>query len=553
MTLDEYIRVFRRYWYVLAIGIVAGVLVAATAAFLQPKTYTADSSGFITTPTQANDGGNSVGSAVAGDSYAKSRAKSYADLGKTRAVAQEVVDKLGLKTSPEDLVGQISVSVPLNTVTVKVTAKASTPQGASDLANAWIAAMGTQIARLESGQATDSSADAKGAESQGEPAATLTPLESAVVPTSPSSPNLKLYLAIGALVGLVAGLVYALVRRQYDRRIRSSDDIRRATETPIVGTLPIQNSLVNSRSRLSAAFGSSADPAKVEASTRQLNEALRELRTNISFLDVDRPPRSIVVTSALPGDGKSTVAANLAAVFSETGSTVVLIDGDLRKPTVADSFNLSGDLGLTDVLAGRTTLDVAMHRWSDERALFVLPAGSVPPNPSELLSSDAFHDLVKSFTEEGATVIIDAPPLLPVTDAAVLTARSDGALLVVAAGQTRVDSLSAALERLDSVKGRTLGVVLNRVPTKGLDKGAYGYYQGDYYGASEKGHEKTSVLQKGKTERPRRRRPAASQRHDRGNAREETSVSIESFFTDADPVPSHAPTKRPLLGDDTRP
>ncbi|MFT9096068.1 MAG: polysaccharide biosynthesis tyrosine autokinase [Gluconobacter cerinus] len=471
MTPDAYLKIVRRYWLVLVIGAVAGVLIALGVAFVQPKMYSADSSGFITTPSSSTDssGSSNVGMAVAGDSYAKSRAKSYADLGKQRTIAEAVIKDLGLSESPEELVNHIAVTVPVDTVTIQVSATASTPRAASDLANAWIRAMAAAIKDLESGG------------SHGvQPAATLEPLESAVIPTSPTSPNTRLYAALGLFAGLAIGFVFAIIRSQYDRRIRSVSDISKVTDLPIVGALPLERTLVNAESRLLPDHAGSGHDSRRSSAARHLNEALRELRTNIEFIDVDAPPRAIVVTSSLPGDGKSTVTANLATVMAETGRSVVLIDGDLRKSTVARTFGLPEGVGLTDVLAGRVTLDAAMHRRSEDSSLFILPAGSVPPNPSELLGSEAFRNLVQSFVAEGVTVLIDALPLLPVTDAAVLAAHTDGALVVASAGRTRIDTLQEALGRIASVKGKTLGIVLNRVPTKGLDKYGYGYYSNEY-------------------------------------------------------------------------
>ena len=301
------------------------------------------------------------------------------------------------------------------------------------------------------------------------------------LPTHPSSPNTRLYLALGAVVGLALGLGVALVRKQYDRRIRSTSDVTALTDVPVVGMLPAEQELENAESRLIPSDYEGAHDTRRSSSTRQFDEAMRELRTNLEFLDVDNPPRAIVVTSAVPGDGKSTVAANLAVTIAETGRKVVLIDGDLRRPTMARSFGIPGEVGLTDLLAGRLDLEAVLQRWHDDSTLFLLPAGSIPPNPSELLGSASLRELISELTKQSATVIIDSPPLLPVTDAAVLTARNDGALVVISAGRTAIDELGGALDALDKVKGKPLGIVLNRVPTTGADKYGYKYYRGNYY------------------------------------------------------------------------
>lgn len=491
MSPEMYLKIIRRYWLALIVAVIISGLVGYGAAQVLPKTYSADSSGFITTPGTADaEGSNAVSAAMAGDSYAKSRAKSYADLGKKRVVAEDAIKDLGWDVTPESLVSRVEVTVPTGTVTLKVTARGSTPEQARDLANAWIRAMSQEIKVLESSGGGTATVE-------------LASLESADLPSSPISPNATLYTAVGALLGLFAGLGYALIRSRRDLRIRSAQDVTSLTEHPIVGTLPLEKDLAASEGRLSTEDESQRD-VRQASNVHHLNEALRELRTNLEFLDVDHPPRSIVVTSALPGDGKSTVAANLATMIAASGQQVVLIDGDLRKPTVARTFSVPGEIGLTDVLAGRTELAAVVHPWSSNDALSVLPSGSIPPNPTELLGSQNMRELVESLTEEGMIVIIDAPPILPVTDAAVLAAKCDGSLVVASAGQTRTDSLEQALERVEAVHGRILGVVLNRVPTKGMDKYSYGYYRASYYYQEDDG-------KSGKKSRRRRSRAAAAE------------------------------------------
>jgi capsular exopolysaccharide synthesis family protein len=200
------------------------------------------------------------------------------------------------------------------------------------------------------------------------------------------------------------------------------------------------------------------------------------LRTNLQFMNVDNPPRRIVVTSALPGEGKSTVAANLAGTLAANGAHVILVDGDLRRPTVAESTGVDGAVGLTDVLAGRLEITDALRRVRGVPNLLVLPAGTLPPNPSELAGSERMHKLLADLAKH-AIVIIDAPPLLAVTDGAVLTRAADGALIVVSAGHTSYDTVDDAVAVLEKIHGHVLGVVLNRVAVP--NAGAYGAYAYD--------------------------------------------------------------------------
>ncbi len=471
MTLEDYLRIFRRHWLGVVALTIVGVLVGGGVSLLMPRVYQADASGFVTAQSDGNAGMASVV-----DSYSKSRAKSYVELAKDRKVAERVIADLGLDASPQALVTRISATVPADTVTLRVTASAPTAQGAQDLANAWIVALSDEIAELEGGalEGTDPG------NSRGVVA--LVPRETAVLPSSPSSPNVRLNLALGLLVGLALGIAYAIVRNIMDKRIRSAEAVEREFEVPVIGTLPVDDVLRKSSGRLIGTTSATAQNPHL-----RLAEALRELRTNIQFVNVDNPPRIIVMTSPSPQDGKSTIAANLALAMAETGRRVILIDADLRRPTVSDTFGITERIGLTDMIVGKAQIADVLHRAPQNPQLYVLPAGTIPPNPSELLGSQALMDFLNKLAEH-ATVILDAPPLLPVTDSAILAARTDGAIVVISAGKTHIDELGKALTNIRKVNGKTLGVIINRVPIKGADRGQYGYY-GEHYGYVGSAHQ----------------------------------------------------------------
>jgi capsular exopolysaccharide synthesis family protein len=191
----------------------------------------------------------------------------------------------------------------------------------------------------------------------------------------------------------------------------------------------------------------------------------------------------------MPSEGQSTVTANLAVTMAAAGENVVVVDGDLRRPTLVDVFDLVPGVGVTDVLSGAARLEDVLQRWGALPNLAVLGSGRVPPNPSELLGSKAMESLLQTLAED-AIVLIDAPPLLPVTDAAVLSRVSDGAIIVVRTGKTTQDQLGKSLGNLQKVRGRILGSVLNYVPMSGRD--AYSYY-GTYQSAVDPDSADTSV------------------------------------------------------------
>ncbi|MDE8668135.1 polysaccharide biosynthesis tyrosine autokinase [Pseudarthrobacter sp. H3Y2-7] len=469
LDLTDYLRVVRTYWR----AIVAFTLLATLAAFgwtvLQPKIYSSDSSGIVVTP-----GSDNVSLALAGDSLAKAKVKNYESVAKSRLVADRVIADLGLKTTADALLGSISVKVPLDTAEIKVTAQSPDPATAQRVADAWVNGLAAQVEAIETAPSAEAAPGEAAKPDAGTSAGTqasavrVLPLGKAVLPAAPVSPNVKLTLALGALTGVALGVAYALVRRHLDRRIRSAAEIERLFGVPVIGTLPVDHRLDAKSTILET-----GSAAQVHDAGGAMAEALRELRTNLSFLDVDQPPRIIVVTSSVQAEGKSTVTANLAVTMAAAGENVVVVDGDLRRPTLVDVFNLVPGVGVTDVLTGTAELADVLQPWGALPNLAVLGSGRIPPNPSELLGSRAMKNMLSALAEN-AIVLIDAPPLLPVTDAAVLSRVADGAIVVIRTGKSTQEQLAQSLGNLDKVKGRVLGAVLNYVPTRGTD--SYSYY-----------------------------------------------------------------------------
>ncbi len=205
-------------------------------------------------------------------------------------------------------------------------------------------------------------------------------------------------------------------------------------------------------------------------------EQFRTVRTNIQFSSVDKEIKTLIVTSARPAEGKSTVVANLAVVFAQQGKKVLLIDSDMRKPTVHYTFQTENHSGLSNILARQATLNDTVHETKQDK-LWVLPSGPIPPNPSELLGSKAMQTLLEQAEEEFDVILLDTPPIIAVTDAQVLANVADGVVLVVGSGKTEVDSAKKAKELLESAQAKILGVVLNNKKTE--DDQYYYYY---YYG-----------------------------------------------------------------------
>lgn len=461
MEFKDYVRIVLAHWVGVVLLVALGVAAAAAYNYQQPKVYQATATGYV----NAGDS-KDAGTAAISTQLAKQKVTSYVAIATSTKTAQQVVDDAqaaGARfpeladANPGSLIGQISVSQPLDTVLINVSARGPTPQAAQRLADAWVNALGEQIAQLEG---TVGSAKGIHMESY-----------SSAEPGSQVLPRSTLNLVIGLMAGVLLGFAYALVRKQFDRRLRNAEDVEKQFGVPVIGLVP-QSSHVRHGDGRELALAVTGSTASSSASAA---EAFRKLRTNLAYMDVDHPPRIIVVTSPKQSDGKSTIAANLAAAIAIGGQPVTLIDGDLRRPTVADSLAMVDGAGLTDVLVGRVSAEEVMQDHPDVPGLRVLASGAIPPNPSELLGSHAMRTLVTDLAED-AMVIIDAPPLLPVTDAAVLTRSADGAIVVITHGGTLDSELQASLNHISTVHGRTLGIVFNR-----MRRSAAGGYYGDSY------------------------------------------------------------------------
>ncbi|WP_314506982.1 polysaccharide biosynthesis tyrosine autokinase [uncultured Microbacterium sp.] len=469
MELRDYIRGLRRHWIAVVLMTIVGVAVSYGWYAVQTPAYEATAVGLVKTREAAiADEVNQSLMESANDSVARGKVPTYLDMATWKPVADRVIEDLGLTTTPDRVVTRVAFENPENTNIIRVTASGGSPEDAAALAQSWLESLAVQIDEVEGDGAAGSAP------------VSIFVTGSAILPQTPVYPDLQTALIVGGVLGLGVGIAFALMRTASDRRIRGADDVEARTGLPVVGIIPLTD--LPSDSRLLDAGSLRDSKARFAVA-----EALRTLRTNLQFMDVDHPPRIIVVTSPVPSDGKSTIACNLAITLAANGKAVVLVDGDLRRSTVATTMGLPGSVGLSDVLAGRAEIADVLQSTPRAESLFVLAAGSTPPNPSEVLGSERMRTLIHDLAKH-ATVIIDAPPLLPVTDGAVLTHQADGALLVVSMGKTTYDLLEKALDTIGKAGGRALGVVLNKAPMKGIDSSAYSYeYRREYTKPTKKG------------------------------------------------------------------
>lgn len=451
MYLHEYLTVLRRRWKVLTLTTLLVTALAVAYTYIAEPEYAAETEIFISV-----ESGSGTEDLLNADDYVRNRVPSYARLMTSEVVLQPVIDELRLQERPQELASRLLVETPPDTVIISVTALDADPGTAAALANAVATSFSTAVESLEPAR-TEAGAEVIRA----------VVVEPASVPERPIAPQQGLYILLGLTAGLGLGVGLAVLRHILDNRIAGEESISRVTQAPVLGRLPA----VRSGGRTSLIVGA--------LSSSQLAEAIRQARTNIQFVAIPRGQRSFVITSALPGEGKTTSAINLALAHASAGRSVCLVDGDLRRPAIATLLGIEGAVGVTNVLIESATLDDVKQSWSDaSSSIDVIAAGSVPPNPAEILGSESMDTVLRTLESEYDVVIVDSPPLLPFTDAAVLASHAAGAILVVGMGKDAVSEpqLGRAVESLRAVDARILGVVINRVVGSEAERQAHNLY-----------------------------------------------------------------------------
>lgn len=442
MDLPQYLRVLRQYWRSAVVVALVSVALAAGVTFMRTPTFEASSMVFLS----VESGGN-AGELSQGATYAERQVQAFVVVATTEQVLQPVIDELALDTTPARLAPRISVSSLDNAPIIVVSARAQSGEAAAELSDAVSRSLVTAVDELSP----------PGPE--GSRLVNASIINRAVAPETPASPRPLPNLALGVILGVLVGAGQAIFRGAVDTRIRTVEDLQQQTDVPVLAAI---GRVTEDASRPDGA-GENRQPANAEA--------YRRLRTNVGFVSINGRQRSIVVTSSSAAEGKTETVINLARVLADAGESVLLVDADLRRPQVATRMGLDSQLGLSDVLTERGSFeDLAISVTPGP--LTVLPAGTIPPNPSELLGSSSLRDLMAKVEKQYDYVLFDSPPLLPVTDAAVLSAQAGGAIVVVRSGKARRGQLKPALELLKTGDVTILGLVLNGVaslPQDGYD------------------------------------------------------------------------------------
>ncbi|WP_170219226.1 polysaccharide biosynthesis tyrosine autokinase [Nocardioides litoris] len=441
----EFLTTLARRWRVVVTAVLLGVAAAALATSQLTPSYRAESQLFVALAST----GDSADALAQGELFAVNRVKSYPVIADSPQVLEPVIADLGLDVSPEELAEEVEAEAVPQTVLISITVTDPSAARSAEIANA-VSAQFIEVVESLDRVDEDSPSPVK-----------VTVVRPAVAPASASFPVPAINLAVGLLAGLALGIAGAALRETLDQTVRDEDDVEQATGLGTLGVVPT-NTHIDAEPVLAAG-----------ASDVVWAESYRKLRTNLSYLDPDDPPRVLMVTSALSGDGKTVTAANLAASLAQTGLRTILVEADLRRPSLAGLLELSPDVGVTSVVSGKASVADVTQRAAS--GMDVLTCGPIPPNPSELLGSRSFKRLVAGLLETHDRVIIDTPPLVAVTDAAVTSVVADAVIVVCTSRGTTRPDLRRAVEALRAVDAPLAGVVLNQVSLAGRSYRQYTY------------------------------------------------------------------------------
>lgn len=447
MELRDYLRILRKGWPLILTFVAVGLAAGALLTSLTTKEYEASVQVFVATSAS-----NDAAQLQAGNTFTEDRVQSYTAIANSPAVTGPVAAALGKGVTSRQLQTKITADAPQNKVLINLHVVDQNPVTAARIANLVAAQFGNVVEKRFEQTANNGKSVVK-----------ITVVHPATTPSAPIKPNKVLNIGLGFVLGLLVGAGVVILRDVLDNTVNGPEDFE-VLGVPVLGLIPFDKRTPK------APIAFRTDPHSSRS------EAYRQLRTNMQFVNIDHPAKIIAVTSAIPGEGKTTTALNLAASLAEAGFRVCLIEADLRRPTLAASLGLVGEVGLTTALIGKSPVEAVLQNAG--RNLAVLTSGPIPPNPSELLITDHAAQLIRHIAEQVDYTIIDTAPLLPVTDGAEIAARADATLIVHHAGKSTKDQAARSLEALDKVGVRPVGVILNMI-TK--SRGAYDYNYGYYY------------------------------------------------------------------------
>jgi capsular exopolysaccharide synthesis family protein len=455
VDLLQFLGILRTRWRFIAAALVIAAVATGAYTFLTPATYASSATLIISTPPTG------VLDPYAATTATAQRAQSYANLATDADVLEAAAERLNVDVSPGELSELVSARVVEDTMLLEINAHARSPELAQQTATV----VADEVIRLIKEIETPVN--------EGVPAPIIARLAAkASFNPTPVAPNVPFALVTGLTLSLLAGIAGAVLRDLLDTSVKTAEEVQAIAGTAPIATLPFDPEV--REHPLSSDSGGA------------MSEAFRVLRTNLQFADLDAHRQTILVTSSVPDEGKTFVATNLAISLAKAGRSVLLVDADMRNPNVGKLLGLENTVGMITVLLGRAGIEQAVQPHVS--GVNFLGTGPRPPNPAEVLDTQAMRDLLGKLRSAYDIVIVDAPPLLPVADAAILLTEVDGALLLVRHGSTTRSQLKTAVSRIQVVGGRLFGTIVNAAPARGLSSYGYGYYgygYGDAFGETE--------------------------------------------------------------------
>ncbi|WP_375400967.1 polysaccharide biosynthesis tyrosine autokinase [uncultured Amnibacterium sp.] len=432
MDLHIYLATIRRHWLLLAVPIVLGLVASIVVLGAQVPKYQSTARIYVSVGNATNASDLSQG-----NSFAQAAAANYAALADQPYVLQNVREQLDIADTPDQIADEMTTSVEPNTSIISIDVLDRSATRAAEIANVTAQRLRAAVTALTPA-ATDGTQNVR-----------LTVVRTGVAASSAATPNRPMTIALGLLGGLLLGVLLVILRELLNTKVRSLDELEQLTGVPTVGQIPVAAGIdrrplvmVDDRGGLAA-------------------EGFRSLELNIDYLRAPNGVVVIAIASAVPSEGKTTVAANLAVALALAGQRVALVDADLRRPRLHTIFGFDNGIGLTEVLIGRVELRQAVQPWGlGENTVSLLPAGSIPPNPGELLQSPRLREILDELAREADVVIVDGPPLLAVSDSAVLARTVDAVLLVSSLQRSHRATVARAVAALQGVGARVLGSVV---------------------------------------------------------------------------------------------
>jgi succinoglycan biosynthesis transport protein ExoP len=368
--------------------------------------------------------------------------KTYSKIGSSRVVAENAIEKLNLNTTVKEFMLKVSITPEIDTQIIEIFYKSNTAETAAEGANALSQAFVEESQNLL-------------------PAGSVKIIDKALIPEEPITPNKKLNISIGFMLGLILSLGLVFLIEYLNNTIKNEDDVERHLQLPTIGLIPKQNKMVN---------------LIVEKEPKApITEAFKSMRTNLLFSMENRGLKTLMVCSSIPKEGKTSVSTNIAATIAQTGKRILLIDCDLRKPSVHRHFNITNNqLGLANViLQGRNVEEISIK--IDDN-FDVLTAGIANFNPSELLSSQKMKTFINEMEEKYDYVILDTPPIIAFTDSLTLATEKIGVILVISSEESKIDTCKKSKQLLSNINATIIGTVLNKVDKRAFIGYGYEYY-----------------------------------------------------------------------------